>query len=46
MSMESVFSLLAGFLILQERLSSRELIGCVLMFSAIILVQLKGKEKE
>ena len=46
MSMESVFSLLAGFLILHERLSSRELIGCVLMFSAIILVQLKGKEKE
>lgn len=46
MSMESVFSLLAGFLILHERLSGRELTGCVLMFAAIILVQLKGKEKE
>lgn len=46
MSMESVFSLLAGFLILHQMLNGRELAGCVLMFAAIILVQIKGKEKE
>ena len=46
MSMESVFSLLAGILILHQMLKGRELAGCVLMFAAIILVQIKGKEKE
>lgn len=46
MSTESVFSLLAGFLILHQMLNGRELAGCVLMFAAIILVQIKGKEKE
>lgn len=46
MSMESVFSLLAGFVILHQTLSRRELLGCALMFAAIILVQIKGKEKE
>lgn len=46
MSMESVFSVLAGWLILQQRLSKRELIGCVLMFAAIILVQIKFKFSE
>lgn len=46
MSTESVFSLLAGFLILHQMLNGRELTGCVLMFAAIILVQIKGKEKE
>lgn len=46
MSMESVFSVLAGWIILQQRLSRRELIGCVLMFAAIILVQIKFKYPE
>jgi drug/metabolite transporter (DMT)-like permease len=40
MSLEAVFSLLAGFLILGDRLSSRELIGCLLVFVAIICAQL------
>ena len=39
MSLESVFAVLAGVLILHERLSVRELAGCVVMFAAIILVQ-------
>ena len=43
MSMESVISVIAGWAILQQRLSHRELIGCVLMFGAIILVQLPDK---
>ena len=40
MSMESVFALIAGVLILHEQMSSRELIGCCIMFAAIVLVQL------
>ena len=40
MSMESVISVVAGWAILGQALSGRELIGCVLMFGAIILVQL------
>ena len=44
MSMESVFSVLSGWVILGERMSVRETVGCVLMFSAIILAQLPGKK--
>lgn len=40
MSLESVISVLAGFVLLGEVLSRRELFGCVLMFVAIILAQL------
>lgn len=40
MSLESVFSVLAGWLILKETLSVRELIGCALVFVAVILAQL------
>ena len=40
MSLESVFSVLAGYLFLHELLSSREMLGCVIMFSAIVLAQL------
>ncbi len=46
LSMESVISVIAGWLILGQKLSSRELLGCVLMFAAIILVQLPSKKKE
>lgn len=40
MSFESVFATLAGFVILHEVLSERELVGCVIMFAAVILAQL------
>lgn len=40
MSLESVFALLAGALLLHERMSPREIAGCALLFTAIILVQL------
>ena len=43
MSLESVFAVLAGWLLLNQTLSSRELFGCVLMFGAIILAQLPDK---
>ena len=44
LSMESVFSLLAGWMILGQALSVKELAGCGLVFGAVILVQLpEGK---
>ncbi len=45
MSMESVISVIAGWAILGQELSSRELFGCALMFGAIVLVQLPDKKK-
>ncbi len=45
MSLESVFSVLAGWLILKEALSGRELLGCALIFAAICIAQLPDKEK-
>lgn len=39
MSLESAFAVLAGWALLHERLSGRELIGCVLMLCAVVLVQ-------
>ena len=47
MSLESVFAALAGALLLHERMSARELLGCVIMFAAIVLVQLPapGRKK-
>ncbi len=42
MCLESVFSAAAGWLILGERLSSTELFGCALMFSAIAVSQIPG----
>lgn len=46
LSLESCFSVLGGFVFLQETLTARELFGCVLMFAAIILAQLPGKTKQ
>lgn len=40
MSLESVFSVLAGWVILGEALSGREILGCVMIFGAVILAQL------
>ncbi len=45
LSLESVVSVLAGWILLQETLSRRELFGCLLMFGAIILAQLPEKDK-
>ena len=39
LSLESVFSVLAGAVILGDRLSRREYAGCVLMFAAVLLAQ-------
>ncbi len=40
LSLESVFSVIGGAVLLGERLSGREYIGCLLMFGAVILSQL------
>lgn len=45
LSLESVVSVLAGWLLLGQKLSTRELSGCVLMFAAIILAQLPQRGK-
>lgn len=44
LSLESVISVLAGWVILHEVLSMRELFGCAFMFIAVILVQLPEKK--
>lgn len=41
--LEAVFSVVFSWFLLGERLSAREIFGCVLIFAAILLAQLKGK---
>ncbi|GAA0794660.1 DMT family transporter [Clostridium sp. AF19-22AC] len=43
LSMESVFAALAGWVLINETLSPKEIFGCVLVFTAIILAQLPQK---
>lgn len=45
LSLESCISVLAGWIILGQHLSTREIFGCVIMFCAIILAQLPQKSK-
>ncbi len=40
MSLEAVFAVIGGALLLSERMSGREALGCAVMFAAILLVQL------
>ena len=39
MCLESVFAVLAGVVLLGESMSTREIVGCVLMFTAVVLAQ-------
>lgn len=43
LSLESVVSVLAGLLVLGQKLTGREALGCVLMFGAIVLAQIPQK---
>lgn len=45
MSLESVFAVICGFLILNEVLNTREIFGCIIMFVGVILAQLPSKEE-
>ena len=38
--LESVFALIAGMILLGEMMSLREIIGCVIMFAAILIANL------
>lgn len=46
MSLESVFAALSGWLILHETLSPKELLGCALVFAAVILAQIPLPQKK
>lgn len=46
MSLESVFACLSGWVILHDALSVPELLGCALMFGAVILAQLPGQPSQ
>lgn len=41
LSLESVFAVISGMLLLGETMSMREIIGCILMFVAVIIAQLR-----
>ena len=44
MSLESVFAVLGGWLVLKETMAPHEIAGCCLVFIAVILSQLPGKK--
>ena len=44
MSLESVFSVLFGWILLHQALSARELLGCLVIFISIIIAQLPSKD--
>jgi len=46
MSLESVFAVLAGCLLLKETMTVWEILGCVLLFTAVILSQLPVKSQK
>ena len=46
MSLESVFAVLSGWLVLAQPMSVRELLGCGLVFAGVILAQLPGKAEK
>ena len=43
LSLESVFAVLFGWLLLHQALSTRELLGCAVIFLAIVIAQLPSK---
>lgn len=42
LSLESVFAVIAGWLVLEEKLAPIQIIGCIIIFAAVILSQAKG----
>lgn len=45
LSFETVFAVIGGWLILNETLSTRNLVGCLLMMAGIVVVQVWGNRK-
>lgn len=46
LSLESVFAVLSGVLLLNETLTKFELFGCIIIFIAVIIAQLPAKNKD
>jgi len=46
LSLESVFAVVAGAIVLHQLMTTRELIGCILIFAAVIVTQLPEKKAE
>ena len=46
MSLESVIAAIAGWILLGQNLSAREISGCILMFAAIIITQLPERRRK
>ena len=46
LSAESVIAVVAGILLINEQITTREAIGCLIMFTGILLAQLPGKKTE
>ncbi|WP_338447828.1 DMT family transporter [Niallia oryzisoli] len=45
LSMESVFAVISGMILLGESMSLKEMIGCIIMFTAVIIAQLPAKKE-
>ena len=45
MSLESVFAALGGWLVLHESMSGKELLGCGMIFAAVVLSQIPFERK-
>jgi len=45
LSMESLFAVISGAIFLKETMTIKEIAGCVLMFAAVIMTQVKSSEK-
>lgn len=45
LSLESVFAAISGAIVLHERMTSRELLGCAIMMAAIVYAQVPEKRK-
>ncbi len=46
MSLESAFAVLSGTILLGEVMSPREILGCIIIFSAVIISQLPERKKK
>ena len=45
MSMEAIFAALCGWLLLNERMNSSELLGCALVLAGVIISQIPIKKR-
>ena len=46
LSLEASFAVLGGFLLLGEQMGTREIMGCLLMLSGMLIAQLQGLQSD